>query len=494
MKMSRDHIILSINGRQHEIRGEHAFMNLSEYLRYQAGLAGTKIVCAEGDCGACSVLVAKTSDPIRDQPVKFKSINSCIQPVFNLDGCIVVTVEALASAKELSAVQQSMVDQQGAQCGYCTPGICISLSYLKEQTGGTAEEIIPSKAKNFLTGNLCRCTGYEPIIKAACGLIDAKESSLSKRFLTASQVSTLKGATQTDVYFGFNRPGLEPIEVWIPSSKESLFGMLGKGRLISGATDLGVQRNKGRLGESRFISLQKIAELKQAVVTNGLLRIGAGLTWDQVQDFLQDDFSDFADSINLFASPQIKHIGTLAGNIINASPIADGVPFLLVNEAELLLLGSGGKERRVPISDFYQGYKKIGMASDEILWAVLLPKNKLKQRVYKVSQRKDLDIATINLAIAYELKEGVFSHLKLAFGGVAETSLRMTSIESLALGRKPDALFVADCAKAIDLALRPLSDVRGSSKYRMLLAKNLIQKWVVEIDLESQQNVNEANV
>lgn len=491
MKNVRDYILLSINGKTHKVSAKHAFLNLAEYLRYQAAQTGTKIVCAEGDCGACTVMIANSHDPLP----QLKTINSCIQPMFNLDGCVVLTVEALQKGNALSSVQKSMVENQGAQCGYCTPGICMSLSYLHDRSIENKTAITSQRAKNFLTGNLCRCTGYEPILKAACNINLQVSETLSQRFLLGPEFDALKKETSTDLSI-INDEACEetPVRVSVPASQEELLALLGHGRLIAGGTDLGVQRNKGRLRESHFISLQKQSNMKSVQVFNDQVRVGAGATWDLIQDAVRQDFPEFADSINLFASPQIKHVGTLAGNVMNASPIADGIPFLMVNEAELVLLKADGSERRVPVNEFYQGYKKTAMAPDEVLSEIILPKTSLRQKIEKVSQRRDLDIATINIAIAYRLQEGVLSELRVAFGGVAETTIRLKEAELMAIGQRPDRKLGKEIAKVIERCLKPLTDVRGSSEYRMNLAKNLVFKWIESLERPSQDGLGCSEV
>ena len=485
----QESIVFYINGVRHQVGSAQAFLNLAEYLRVQLAQAGTKVVCAEGDCGACTVMVAHGNDPMP----RFTTVNSCILPVFKLHGSSVVTIEGLADqAGKLNSVQQAMVDNHGAQCGYCTPGICMSMTLLAERAYANQQKTVSEKqARNFLTGNLCRCTGYEPILKAATELEPQNHTSLSFRYLTPDILKDLRGLLRRDVEILANDLA-GSMKVTIPASLSSLAKILGSGRLISGATDLGVQRNKGRLALSHFIALQNMAELKSMQDLGELLEIGSLATWCEVQDFLRHDFPEFSRSLDIFASPQIKHLGTWAGNIINASPIADGVPFLLVNEAELVLVDSEMQKRTVSILNFFKGYKQIDLKSNEMLFAVRLKKNKLKQRVYKVSQRKDLDIATVNMAIAYELKGNCLSEIKIAVGGVAATAIRLFEFEKYCIGKDPRRDLVAIKAKLGELLnkdnteslIRPLTDVRGSGEYRRLLVKNLIVKWLTEISVE----------
>jgi xanthine dehydrogenase small subunit len=476
----RDFVLLYINGERHEVRGAKAFLNLADYLRYEAALPGTKIVCAEGDCGACTVLYGK---PV-DGALSFKTLNSCIQPVFNMDGCVVVSVEGLAARGELSPVQVAMINSQGAQCGYCTPGMCNSLTYLAEKAKVSDEVVCEKKARNFLTGNLCRCTGYEPILRAAETMDLKTYQPLAERYGCSAVCTDLETKQALDITVSA-KLGSEQTVVHVPSSLKGLAAKLGQGRLISGATDLGVLRNKDKLKDSKFISVSRVAELEVCEDRGDEYWIGARATWDQVEDLVRPVFAEFSHLIHVFASPQIKHVGTLAGNLVNASPIADSTPFMLVNDGRLVIMSSSGKTRDVALNGFYQGYKKIDLQSDEAVVAVRLPKNKSQQRIYKVSQRKDLDIATVNCAIRFTMNEGKLSEIRLAFGGVAATSVCMPRIEGLLLGQKLNAEILEKCDAIIDQELKPLSDVRSSAEYRLKLCKNLLRKWAHEISPEN---------
>ncbi len=477
-KTARDFVLLYINGQRHEVRGAQAFLNLADYLRYETSLPGTKIVCAEGDCGACTILFAKP----RSGKLSFKTLNSCIQPVFNMDGCVVVSVEGLADRGGLSPVQAAMVRSQGAQCGYCTPGMCNSLTYLAEKAKVTREVVSEKRARNFLTGNLCRCTGYEPILKAAETMDLNGYRPLAERYGSGAVMAELERAALDDVSIEgkVGSDEAEKAKVQLPARLETLRECLGQGQVIRGATDLGVQRNKGKLKSNAFISLSRLTDLEHCEDRGDEYWIGAGASWDQVEDLVKPVFPEFSQLIHVFASPQIKHVGTLVGNLVNASPIADATPFMLVNEARLVLLSSTGKTREVELNGFYQGYKKIDLKTDEVVMAVRLPKNRSRQKIYKVSQRKDLDIATVNCAIRFSLDSERLSEISIAFGGVAATSLRVPKLESLLLGKKINSEILEKCSEVIDQEIQPLSDVRSSAEYRLRLCMNLLRKWAHE--------------
>lgn len=467
----RHSITLSINGKRHDISGEHAFMMLADYLRYARNLTGTKIVCAEGDCGACTVLCVR-ADAARDP--MFVPINSCIVMVAQLDGCHLVTVEGIKLDGKLSPVQQAVVDHHGSQCGYCTPGFVMAISAIFEKPNNN---LTPQKVKNCLTGNLCRCTGYQPLIEAACSIDPKNIMPQSARFLQGSITQELATLTKEALHIVdndrefFAPTTLEEAYLWRKSHSDV--------RVISGATDLGVLLNKGKITPARFLSLHLIDGLDAITDDGDRIVVGARVTLSELRHYLKTTIPEFAQFLNLFASPQIKNMATLVGNVANGSPIADTIPFLMVAEGEVNIFGESGT-RLLPISDLYVGYKSMALTPAELISHIsfLKPKKNQRLRLEKVSQRKDLDISTVNLAMFFDIDDHKVAHAaRIAIGGVFSSVLRMKKAEALITARPLNQKIIEDAAAAIASEIAPLDDIRGSKDYRRTVVDGLFRRF-----------------
>jgi xanthine dehydrogenase small subunit len=449
----RDTIVLHVNGREHRVRGRAAFATLSNWLRYDEGATGTKIVCEEGDCGDCSVLVRYS----KDEP--FRVVNSCIQAMYQLDGASVVTVEGLALDGALSGVQQAMVVNHGAQCGYCTPGFVVAMAALYE----SRDRVDEATVRAGLTGNLCRCTGYEPIIKAALAVDGSTEPRLKVRY---PSVPGVDDALQIDGFFA-------------PRSVEDAvqFKAANAGTtIVQGGTDFGVWVNKRAFSAPALLSLQKIRALDGIREEDGVIVAGANATLADFERFVETRIPELFRILNVFGSPQIRNAGTLAGNIANGSPIADTLPYLFVSDAWLELTGIAGT-RRVPVGQFYLGYKKFDLKPDELITRVFVPVVSDKLRLYKVSRRRDLDISAFTAAFRVTVDGGTIASARIAYGGVGPVVLRMPRTEAALIG-KPATLETFEAAAPVARAeVTPISDVRGSRDYRLQLAENVLSKF-----------------
>jgi xanthine dehydrogenase small subunit len=444
----RDSILFLVNGREHRVAGAAAFATLAKYLRYDAAATGTKIVCEEGDCGACSVLIRRGDGD-------FVPVNSCILSLIQLDGASIVTVEGL----RMNAVQESMIANHGAQCGYCTPGFVVAMSALFE----TSDRVDEKQVRDGLTGNLCRCTGYEPIIKAA---------------LAVSSPPKLR-----DMYPQTLDDG-EPVRVENFFAPTSLADAVAFKRdhagctIVQGATDVGVWINKRAFAAPVMLSLGKIRELNELRDDGGAIVAGANVTLAAFEAFIKERIPELHGILNIFGSPQIRNAGTLVGNIANGSPIGDTLPYLFVAGAELELAGSAGR-RTVAIGDYYLGYKKFDLRPDEIIAHVRVPVVPQHDvlKLYKVSRRKDLDISAFTAAIRLRTSDGHINAATIAYGGVAPTVVRLPRTESFLAG-KPIALGTFEEAGRIARGeVAPISDVRGSAEYRAQLAENILPKF-----------------
>ncbi|MFN7729351.1 MAG: xanthine dehydrogenase small subunit [Bdellovibrio sp.] len=458
-----------LNGQVCQIQDDKVFWPLADFLRYQKSLTGTKIVCAEGDCGACSVLCARVSHP------QFVPVNSCILPVFTLQGTSVVTVEGLQQNEALHPVQQSMVDHFGAQCGYCTPGIVCAMTALYESSLKTQKPITDKRARNALTGNLCRCTGYEPILKAACALKPHPGQSLESRYLTQEHRSQMREWSRQDLQLR-----QDEFELRVPTTLAEALTYKGnhpEAKIVAGATDLGVLVNKGKLLLRKAMSLHLLEELRCVEQKLGSLLIGANVTLAGLEDVLENEVPEFARLLRIFASPQIKNRATLIGNVVNGSPIGDTLPFLVVAGARLVVASARG-EREIELEKFYLGYKKTDLRPDEIVLRLEIPALEMDSTVklYKASLRKDLDISAVTFAALMKVKQGQVQFVRLALGGVGPTVLRLLKTEQLLQGQSLSPALLSRAGEFAITEISPLGDVRGSKEYRFQLSQNFFRK------------------
>jgi xanthine dehydrogenase small subunit len=334
----RNAALLYINGRKHEVRGPQAFWMLADYLRYECQLTGTKIVCAEGDCGACTVMRA-FSIPGKTT-LQFEPINSCITLVAQMDGSNLVTIEGLKQNGALAEIQTAMVKEQGGQCGYCTPGFVMALAGLFESRGASGGPLTEKKVQNALTGNLCRCTGYQPITDAALAVDPRKNEPLSKRYGLPKIKKELAKAVRESLHIEADgKIFFAPVKM---KQAVAFKSKNREARLISASTDLGVQINKGKINPDSHLSLHLVAEAYGIGKQGRTVTVGARATLSELRRFSKPSFPELARYLDIFASPQIKNIATLIGNAANASPIGDTIPFLFATDAQVLIQGPRG--------------------------------------------------------------------------------------------------------------------------------------------------------
>jgi xanthine dehydrogenase small subunit len=476
----RSEVVFYLNGERHSVADERAGWMLADYLRYGRGLTGTKIVCAEGDCGACTVLRF-----FPNSGRSFLPINACITLVAQMDGSSLVTVDGLSvEGTILTPVQRAMVESNGSQCGFCTPGFVMALTGLVEKKlERKAQTIAEQEAKNALTGNLCRCTGYDPILKAATSLKVSECPSIRAKFCTLPQSQTLKKviadpvAIETETFSFYAPTELKDAAKYLRKHPET--------RMIAAGTDLGVVHNKRKIRLNRTLSLHLVRELYEIdTPRKGRLRVGARVTLSELRDAVKKSVPELARFLDLFASPQIKNFATLAGNVCNASPIADTPPFLLAANATVHAAGARGK-RTIALEDFYLAYRKTALRSDEVVIAIEFdePQKNESLALYKVSQRKDLDISTVNAAFRIRWKDSSrkqIQDLRIAMGGMAATPLRLKKTEKALLARDLDAPSLARALTVFHSEMEPISDLRGSAGFRRVASENLFQKFFHE--------------
>jgi xanthine dehydrogenase small subunit len=468
VQFMRNRILFYLNGQRVEVAGDDAFLTLSDYLRRRRGLTGTKVVCAEGDCGSCTVLVGRPESG----KLEYKAVASCIQILFQLDASHVVTVEGLRQDQKLNPIQQAMVACHGTQCGFCTPGFVVALH-------GLMSDGLPLDAERVrrgLTGNLCRCTGYDSIIKAAMSVDRAGVKSLESLYQSATLYSELLAASVEPV-----RIETADLRFYKPISLQaaSQYRVEHPGcSVIAGGTDLGVVHNK-RIREIKVaMSLSGLPSLCESQISSDAIHIGAGCTLAKLQSLAQEHLPELGRFMDWFGSPLIRNAGTVGGNLVTGSPIGDTIPAMIALGAEIELTGLSGV-RSVPVGTFYTGYRQTVLADDELVTAVKIPLLKAGQllRLYKVSRRKDLDISSLGAAIWIERSGQIITQIRLAFGGVGPTVMRLPETEAVLRGQPATLENFERAAEVARLEVKPISDVRGSAEYRRTLAGNILLKF-----------------
>jgi xanthine dehydrogenase small subunit len=482
----RDHLRLFINGQRLRVAGGEAFMTLAEFLRRRRQLTGTKIVCAEGDCGACAVLVGRACPEAN--VIQYASVNACIQLMFQLDATHVVTVEGLKTGENLSPIQESMVKCQGTQCGFCTPGFVVSLHDLMEHNRQpTAHDV-----RRALVGNLCRCTGYDSIVRAALESDRSELKSIDALYPPDDILAALAHAAGEEVQIESDGARFfKPVSV----EAAARFRQQNPSCLIvSGATDLGVQRNKGTRQISIVMTTAGLRDLQTIAVTPDGLCIGAGATLTELERVTATHLPELSEFLAFFGSPLIKNAATLAGNLVNASPIGDTIPALFVLAGQVELTGPDSA-RWVEIEKFYTGYRKTVLKTDEILTRVRLPLPRDGEifKLYKVSKRKDLDISSFGAAIWMRRSGPVVQEIRIAYGGVGPTVVRLPRTEAFLAGKPASRHVFQQAGDLAGTEISPISDVRGSEDYRKILGRNILVKFWHDMDQMSrgpEQNIS----
>ncbi|ELX12778.1 xanthine dehydrogenase small subunit XdhA [Janthinobacterium sp. HH01] len=460
-------------GAVQEISGAAPTRTVLQHLREDLHCTGTKEGCAEGDCGACTVVVGSLNAAGQ---LEMKAVNSCIQFAPTLDGKALFTVEDLQQPDgTLHPVQQAMVECHGSQCGFCTPGFVMSLwgMYL-DKDGQPAQR---KEIDDCLSGNLCRCTGYRPIIDAAHRMTELPKAGFDR----AALVSQLR-ALQRDAGSSYTAQGQS---FHAPRTLDELVALRAahpKATLLAGSTDVGLWVTKQMRDLGDIIYLGHVSALQTVAEADGMLHIGAGVTLNDAYQALCRLYpSQLSEMWQRFASLPIRNAGTLGGNVANGSPIGDSMPWMIAVGSDVVLRGPAG-ERVMPLEAFYLDYQKKDMRPDEFVAAVRvpLPREGVQFRTYKLAKRFDQDISAVCAAFAFKLDGDVVVDARIAFGGMAATPRRAARAEAALNGLRWNEanLRVAMDMLAQDFA--PLSDMRASSTYRMQTAQNLLRRFWFE--------------
>ncbi len=466
-----DPITFSLDGEQVVITDHSPTTTALQWLRGAQRKIGTKEGCAEGDCGACTIAIL---DHDAHGGPAWRSINSCLVLVPMLHGRTVVTVEGLKTDGELHPVQDAMVRHLGSQCGYCTPGVVMTMfesCYRKDLDADW-------KVDDQMCGTLCRCTGYRPIRDAA---LETKGLRPDDRF-TALEFSSPVPRDLTYVAAGQR--------YFQPTSTQALFEVLASNndaRVVCGMTDLGLDVTKKHAAFPCLVSLEAIPELRQMSYADGVWRIGATVPLSEVEQRVETGLIPLARMLRYFGARQIKNRATVGGNLCTASPIGDLAPALLALGATVVILGAEG-ERRIPLSEFFLAYRKTALNPGEILSAVEVPDVPEGTRcaTYKVSKRRELDISAVSAGFYVTVDDGVVTEARLAFGGMAATPARATSAEKAMVGQAWTHNTVEAAVACLATEFTPFSDHRGSAWYRTTVAQNLLRGFYDETHIVRQ--------
>ena len=489
----------------------HPTRSVLEWLREDAHCTGTKEGCNEGDCGACTVVIGELPGPsdVPDTAVrglKLQTVNACLQFLPTLHGKALFTVEDLKAADPtpqsgaLHPVQQAMVECHGSQCGFCTPGFVMSLWATYEHHNATSSQPTRQALADELSGNLCRCTGYRPILDAGQRMFDLPHVSLNTQPVIAA-LQSLQTAQETFSDSGLN-PRAHSDQFHAPRTLAALAKLREenpKAQILAGATDVGLWVNKQFRDLGDILYVGDVDEMKRIeerqTETGRELYIGAAASLTDAWDALVQRWPTLLDVALRFASPPIRNAGTMGGNVANGSPIGDSPPILMALDTHIELR-KGPRVRRMLLEDFYVDYMKNQLESGEFVQGLAVPLGNSKRQVrgYKISKRFDCDISAVCAGLSIELEGDVVTAIRLAFGGMAATVRRAAQAEAELLGKPWTQASVKAAQRALAKDYQPLSDMRASADYRLQVAQNLLQRFWLETRSTAPLNAAQTSV
>ncbi|CAN5921623.1 xanthine dehydrogenase small subunit [soil metagenome] len=454
-----DYLQFVLNDQLVELTDLSPLTTLLDWLREHRGLKGTKEGCAEGDCGACTVVLERADG-------RREAMNSCIALLGQLDGQSVRTVEGLHDGKAPHAVQTVLAEADATQCGFCTPGFVMSAYAFA--AGGEAADL--DTIHDALAGNLCRCTGYRPIVEAMTRIagLTVEPISVNSQPLPRTMPAVFDGTFH------------------VPRSLGELLAMRAAhpdSVLVAGATDVGLLASRARKPPASVIHLSHVPELTAVSETATHVTIGAAASYAQAMPILIAHYPALKSYLARLGSRQIRTMGTVGGNIGTASPIGDMPPVLIALEATLVLVSKRGT-RQLPLEDFFLDYRKTALAADEVIQAITLPKLGPDEVFFcdKLSKRRDQDISTVAAGYRLRIKEGRVEDARIAFGGMAATPRRARTVEAALLKAASLKDGLAAAVQAVEADFKPIDDWRGTGAYRLQAAKNLLRRLALRIE------------
>ncbi len=455
-----------------EIRNPDPNETLLNFIRTKLRKTGTKEGCAEGGCGACTVVLGE----LKKNNISYTAINSCITFLPTLAGKQLILVEDLISKDNLlHPTQEAMVRYHGSQCGFCTPGFIMSLFSMYKNFSKLNNEVI----KDSIAGNLCRCTGYQPIIKAAKSLNNKNKTDhfYKNKKMTMTQLKKIENES-IEIY----NDGKKYFAPRYTSELKKILKRNTDSHLLSGGTDLSLVVTKERKDINSIVFMNSIKELNYIKNNSEYIEVGATTPLIEFETYIKKYYPDFNKILKRYGSTQIRNVATIAGNIATASPIGDTLPLLMALNSKIVLQGVK-KSKILPINNFFVSYRKTKLKAGQFIHSIRIPifsKNIFK--AYKISKRFDDDISSVCAAFNLEIKNKKIKNIKIAFGGMAETPKRAINCERTLINSLISREVIDKAKKALERDFKPISDMRASGKYRKLIAKNLLEKCFLEIN------------
>ncbi|MDX1506998.1 MAG: xanthine dehydrogenase small subunit [Woeseiaceae bacterium] len=485
-----DHVRFVLDGEVIELRDVDPTRTVLQFLREDLRRTGTKEGCAEGDCGACTVVLAELDRSGED--LVLRAVNACIQFLPTLDGKELFTVESLATdTSDLHPVQRAMVENHGAQCGFCTPGFVMSMFALYKTRSSPGRVEID----DALAGNLCRCTGYRPIVAAATSMYSIESGD---DWLRTPAGRGAAPADRVDALRGLRRDAMLELQhgerrFFAPRTTAELGSVLAKhpqATILAGGTDVGLWVTKQHRDLDTVVYTGSVDSLADIRVTDTHIELGAAVTLSDAMQIIVEHFPQLDELFLRFASPPIRNAGTLGGNVANGSPIGDTMPALMAAEAELLLTSASGT-RVVPLDSFYHDYMVNELQPGEFLETIRIPllANGSELRSYKVSKRFDQDISAVCGAFRTTIVDDRVDDVRIAFGGMAATIRRAPGCEDALRGSAWNDATIDRAATALADDFEPLTDMRASAAYRLRVAQNMLRRLYLETRGDLPQTV-----